>query len=79
MTGSCSSTVVAPSAKWNGLHQHPAGRPALKASAQDLPAHRRGQQFLQKYMPETFDDYRHMDEDDLKALVGLFRAMGPRK
>jgi hypothetical protein len=34
---------------------------------------------LQKYMPETFDDYRHMDEADLEALVSLFRAMGPGK
>jgi len=34
---------------------------------------------LQKYMPETFEDYQHMDEADLKALIGLFRAMGPGK
>ena len=34
---------------------------------------------LQKYMPETFDDYRHMAEDDLKTLISLFRAMGPGK
>lgn len=34
---------------------------------------------LQKYMPETFEDYRHMDEADLEALVSLFRAMGPGK
>jgi hypothetical protein len=34
---------------------------------------------LQKYMPETFDDYQHMDEGDLKALISLFRAMGPGK
>ena len=34
---------------------------------------------LQKYMPETFEDYQHMDEDDLKALISLFRAMGPGK
>ena len=34
---------------------------------------------LQKYMPETFDDYQHMDEADLKALISLFRAMGPGK
>jgi hypothetical protein len=36
-------------------------------------------EILQKYMPETFDDYQHMDEADLKALIGLFRAMGPGK
>jgi hypothetical protein len=30
-------------------------------------------------MPETFEDYQHMDEADLKALIGLFRAMGPGK
>ncbi|MGB5200580.1 MAG: hypothetical protein WBN68_20890 [Sedimenticolaceae bacterium] len=34
---------------------------------------------LQKYMPETFEDYQHMDEADLEALIGLFRAMGPGK
>lgn len=34
---------------------------------------------LQKYMPETFEDYQRMDEADLKALVGLFRTMGPGK
>ena len=34
---------------------------------------------LQKYMPETFEDYQRMDEADLKALIGLFRAMGPGK
>jgi hypothetical protein len=34
---------------------------------------------LQKYRPETFEDYQHMDEADLKALIGLFRAMGPGK
>jgi hypothetical protein len=32
---------------------------------------------LQKYMPETFEDYQRMDEGDLKALIGHFRAMGP--
>ena len=32
---------------------------------------------LQKYMPETFEDYQRMDEADLKALIGLFRAMRP--
>jgi len=34
---------------------------------------------LQKYMPETFEDYQRMDEADLTALIGLFRAMGPGK
>lgn len=34
---------------------------------------------LQKYMPESFDDYQHMNEADLKAMIGLFRAMGPGK
>ena len=34
---------------------------------------------LQKYMPETFEEYQRMDEADLKALIGLFRAMGPGK
>ena len=34
---------------------------------------------LQQYMPETFEDYQHMDEDDLKSLIDLFRAMGPGK
>ena len=34
---------------------------------------------LQKYMPETFDDYQRMDEADLKALIRLFRDMGPGK
>lgn len=34
---------------------------------------------LQKYMPETFQDYQRMDEADLEALIGLFRAMGPGK
>jgi len=34
---------------------------------------------LQKYMPETFEDYQRMDEADLKALIGLFRAMRPGK
>ena len=34
-------------------------------------------EILQKYMPETFEDYRRMDEADLQALVSLFRAMGP--
>jgi hypothetical protein len=34
---------------------------------------------LQKYMPETFDDYQHMDEADLKTLIRLFRSMGPGK
>ena len=32
---------------------------------------------LQKYMPETSEDYQRMDEADLEALIGLFRAMGP--
>lgn len=32
---------------------------------------------LQKYMPETFEDYQRMDEADLKALINHFRAMGP--
>ena len=34
---------------------------------------------LQKYMPETFEDYQRMGEADLTALIGLFRAMGPGK
>lgn len=34
---------------------------------------------LQKYMPESFEEYQRMDEADLKALIGLFRAMGPGK
>jgi len=34
---------------------------------------------LQKYRPETFEDYQRMDEADPKALIGLFRAMGPGK
>lgn len=34
---------------------------------------------LQKYMPESFEDYQKMDEVDLKALIALFRAMGPDK
>lgn len=34
---------------------------------------------LQRYMPETFEEYQRMDEADLKALMGLFRAMGPGK
>ena len=34
---------------------------------------------LKKYMPESFEDYQHMDEEDLKALVAHFRAMGPGK
>jgi len=34
---------------------------------------------LQKYMPETFEEYQRMDEADLKALIDLFRAMGPGK
>lgn len=34
---------------------------------------------LQKYMPESFEDYQHMDEVDLKALIGHFRAMRPGK
>ncbi len=34
---------------------------------------------LQKYMPETFEEYRRMDEVYLKALIGLFRVMGPGK
>jgi len=34
---------------------------------------------LQKYRPETFEDYQRMDEADLKALIDLFRAMGPGK
>ena len=53
------------------------GGPALKAPAQDLPAHCRVNGILQKYMPETFEDYQRMDEADLKALIGLFQAMRP--
>ena len=34
---------------------------------------------LQKYMPETFEEYQRMDETDLRALIGLFRAMRPGK
>jgi len=34
---------------------------------------------LQKYMPETFEDYQRMNEADLKALIGLFLSMGPGK
>ena len=34
---------------------------------------------LQKYMPESFEEYQRMDEADLKALIGLFRAMAPGK
>lgn len=34
---------------------------------------------LQKYMPETFEDYQRMDEADLNRLIGLFLAMGPGK
>ena len=32
---------------------------------------------LQKYMPETFEDYQRMDEADLKELINRFRAMRP--
>jgi hypothetical protein len=34
---------------------------------------------LQRHMPENWDDYQTIDEADLKALVSLFRAMGPGK
>jgi hypothetical protein len=33
----------------------------------------------QKCMPETFEEHQRMVEDNLKALVGLFRAIGPGK
>lgn len=34
---------------------------------------------LKKYMPESFEEYQHMEEADLKALIAHFRAMGPGK
>ena len=34
---------------------------------------------LQKYMPESFEEYQQMEEADLKAMIALFRAMGPGK
>lgn len=33
---------------------------------------------LQRYDLEDFDDYQRMDEADLRDIVSLFRAMGPK-
>lgn len=32
---------------------------------------------LQRYNLDSFEDYQHMDEADLREIVSLFRSMGP--
>ncbi len=34
---------------------------------------------LRRYDPDSFEDYQHMDEADLREIVNLFRSMGPNK
>jgi hypothetical protein len=34
---------------------------------------------LQRYTLDSFDDYQHMDEADLRGIVDLFRSMRPSK